>query len=503
MVLLALAVLVPYYALVYSKQERIAGIPHVASLLPFVGFGPSYFASPSQNSVKLRERYGDIYSMLIFGRLYCKIYKPKDVETLLRLPEKRASMLEAYIDLAGPSLPQPDRSQKVQTNPKMKALLDPIQHSGTPLIAHSVRPHNLKAWVSDIGDVVQQRFDALPPKGTVDLFDWCQNLISAVTVRMMLGSKVANDPALLQRFVDLFHESDPERGFSSPLRGLATIGEVALRGERKIYTQVREILFPLVDEEMEACVKRSDSADTEKQDSSALASMVSNWYHRRLNGNQEDLKLARTRIANDLFNFTFAAFSNSFGMAAWVLFHYLRDTKGLQSVLKEELANPENQSSHTYPQLEATILEIGRLYTPGDVHRKLREDWTLPSNPNVTIPKGTVMLVSGLTTHREASHYGPRPQEIDIRRDYKTAGNMFLPFGTGSHPCVGKKLALLEIALLSAQAIQQLDMELVAGVEDGSCPFTNQVLSDIPNHPPCDLSQPGFIWRPADRKSVV
>ena len=183
-------------------------------------------------------------------------------------------------------------------------------------------------------------------------------------------------------------------------------------------------------------------------------------------------------------------------MSAWVLFHFLKDTKGLQSILREELMEPRNQSTHTYPRLEATILEIGRLYTPGDVHRKLREDWRLPSDPDVTLPKGTVMLVSSLTAHREASRY-PRPRELDTGRDYRSAGGLFWPFGTGAHPCVGKRFALLEIALLSAEAIRQLDMTLVPGDKDGTCAFTNQVIDGVPDHPPLDLSQPGFIWRPA------
>jgi hypothetical protein len=62
----------------------------------------------------------------------------------------------------------------------------------------------------------------------------------------------------------------------------------------------------------------SDTNETEEQsDSSALTSMVSNWFHRKLNGNLEDIHSARTQIAKDLFNFTFAAFSNSFGMVVW------------------------------------------------------------------------------------------------------------------------------------------------------------------------------------------
>ena len=315
-VAVVLAALVPYYVFVYTKRERIAGIPHVPSLLPVVGFGPAYFTSPSQNSVDLRRLHGDVYTMVIFGRLYCKIHAPCDVETLMRLPEKKASMLEAYLDLAGASLPQPDRSPRVRANARMRALLDPLQHSGTPFIAHSVRPRNLKAWEADIRDVLRQGFDALPTRGTVDLFCWCQDLISAVTVRMMLGAEVARDPALLQRFIDLFNQSDPERGFASPARGLATLAEVMLRGERRIFSQVRDLLFPLIDREIEECAKLSPSLDKEKEDRSALASLVSNWYHRKVNGNIDDLRLARTRIANDLFNFTFGKYKLGEGSTA-------------------------------------------------------------------------------------------------------------------------------------------------------------------------------------------
>lgn len=211
--------------------------------------------------------------------------------------------------------------------------------------------------------------------------------------------------------------------------------------------------------------------------------------------------LARTRIANDLFSFTFAAFSNSFSMAAWVLYHYLRDTHGLQGILRNELVEtPENQKKHTYPQLEAAVLEIGRLYTPGDIHRKLREDWTLPSNPQIVLPKGTVVLISGLTTMRDPTRFDS-PHQIDWNRDYKSAGALFMPFGAGAHPCVGKKFALLEIALLAAKVIREMDLELletptISHAQENSG-FVDEIIQGVPYHPPLDLTQPGFIWRPS------
>jgi len=218
-----------------------------------------------------------------------------------------------------------------------------------------------------------------------------------------MGGKMAKDPALLQRFVDLFHECDPEQGFKDPIKALATIGEMTLRGKRRIYDKVRGFLYPFVDEAMENVVARAkvESGVERQHESSVLASLASNWYHRQTKGNVEDVLLARTCIANDMFTFSSAALSNSFGMAAWIVYHYLKDTNGLPSVLKAELMNPENQSTNTYPQFEKMMLEIGRLNTPGDFHRNLKVDWPLPSNPQVVIPKGTNMLISALTIQRK------------------------------------------------------------------------------------------------------
>jgi len=47
-----------------------------------------------------------------------------------------------------------------------------------------------------------------------------------------------------------------------------------------------------------------------------------------------------------------------------------------------------------------------------------------------------------------------------------------------------KRLAILEIALLTARAIHELDLEIVPGEKDGTCAFTNQILEGIADHPP-------------------
>jgi len=296
------------------------------------------------------------------------------------------------------------------------------------MIAHSFRPRNLRAWVSNIHEAYRTQLDTLPSSGTLDPVEFCRTLICSSILRIMLGDGVRKDPVLLQRFVHAFHECDSKSSFKSPIKALFAVGDVNSRGERKIYVRVRDL--PLVDEAMRECINKAKvelGGERHKQNS-VLASLASSWYYRQTNGNLEDYNLTRTRIANNMFTFSFAAYSNILGMAVWVLYHCLKDTVGLQSILKKELLNPENQANSAYPTIEKMIMEIGRLYTPGDFHRKLKEDWPLPSNQKVVIPKGTNVLISGLTTQREESRF-PKPLKIDTDRDYKSSGGAFPPFG--------------------------------------------------------------------------
>jgi hypothetical protein len=90
--------------------------------------------------------------------------------------------------------------------------------------------------------------------------------------------------------------------------------EVMVFGERRIYQKDRRLLLPLIDKEIQGCLDGIQPAHP----ISALASMVRFRYEGEVNS--EDLKHLRIRIANDLFFFSFAAFSNFLTGAAWVLY---------------------------------------------------------------------------------------------------------------------------------------------------------------------------------------
>jgi len=68
-IVLASTILVLYYIFVCWKQERVSGVPHVPSQCPYLGYNVTYFASACLSSVQLRKRLGDVYTMVLFGRL--------------------------------------------------------------------------------------------------------------------------------------------------------------------------------------------------------------------------------------------------------------------------------------------------------------------------------------------------------------------------------------------------------------------------------------------------
>jgi cytochrome P450 len=539
-----------------TTSSRTTSVPHVPSLLPYVGSGLEYFASPVDFVTRMQTKYGNVFSATVFGHLYLFLMDKQDISAALSLPEKKASLLKAYDDLAGRMLPKEHPNDYININnnnkckftpSEIKAKISGASVSGTGPIAHSVRPGRIAAWIPMIQNVLNDSFDRMKATATtssedegqqVELWEWSRQVICAVTVRVLLGNRATRDSTLLHNWVQIFHEANPEAGFGNPLSTLSTLWEIGIHGERQVYVRARELILPYVDEEIEKCIAENNNGDHKDkdndndndidndEDASVLSEIIKSWYSTKLGKNDDLLRAARIRLANDMFIFTFAAFSNSFSTAAWILFHTISNTNGVGDKIRNELKDGYTTNC---PELTKAILEVARLYTPGAVHRKLMQDWNLPSSLStstsstttsstghagpsqeavvVTIPKNTTLLVSAYHCMRHSDSF-VRPCEFDTSRydegdddESKSAGRMFLPFGTGAHPCVGKRFAVMEVSLFVAQALQTFDLQVVVpppnpGDGFGTCEWTNAAVQNCPNHPPLDKTQPGFIWRP-------
>jgi cytochrome P450 len=228
-----------------------------------------------------------------------------------------------------------------------------------------------------------------------------------------------------------------------------------------------------------------------------LTGMVRLWFTTKCEEDPDYLRVAKHRIANDLFMLTFASVPNTFAVAAWVLFHVIRNTNGTGDRIREEIKTLADDSDEA-PELERTVYEIARLYTSGSVMRLLLHPWEMPSKGEI-IPAGSVIVVPVYTSHRNPQAFS-NPLEFDPtrfgpeRNERKTAGCLYMPFGAGTHPCPGRRFAILEVALFASELLKAFDWSLVGDDERAEDPFTQNAIN-VPRHPGLNPKQTAAIWR--------
>jgi cytochrome P450 len=340
--------------------------------------------------------------MLAFWAAIGSLYTPKqDVQAVVKASEKQVSFYVALEHLAGKFLPNEDEKRDFATE-KARKILSRDHGYGKPATQHfvfSLKPHKLNAWIPGMREtIVRHYFDALPTDtGTMDMFQFCFQLISGMTARVLLGNDVlAGDKfeTVGKKWIQMVQEADIEQALEGGIRSLGTLVDVLLHGERKEFQECRDFFYPYVDAEMKQCLQTKGAEPNENDgpnyDYPVLAGIVRSTY-KDCQQHETIFRSARTRIANDAILFTFAALTNSYGMAAWVLYYMLRNVDGVGDRIRQELqASPldgnvgNHHHYHHFPELEATILEIGRLYTPGMVHRRIiKPGFTLPSTADV------------------------------------------------------------------------------------------------------------------------
>eukprot|EP00547_Thalassionema_nitzschioides_P015974 CAMPEP_0194253410 /NCGR_PEP_ID=MMETSP0158-20130606/29775_1 /TAXON_ID=33649 /ORGANISM="Thalassionema nitzschioides, Strain L26-B" /LENGTH=421 /DNA_ID=CAMNT_0038991091 /DNA_START=324 /DNA_END=1585 /DNA_ORIENTATION=+ len=420
----------------------------------------------------------------------------------MKQSEKSASMLKPIDDLVGFAFPQENKKDFPTKELEQRISFARGQGvSGAPIFMHSIRKEKMLCWLKPIRSLLEHKFISLEESGTVDLFDWCRTLISSVTVGVLLGERVLEDHALMETFLEIYYDGDPEFAFKGPLKAAGSMLEVGLFGERRVFQRQRDLTDPYIQEEIQNVL----AGKPEPNDGSVLSSMVRYWYN-RLDKDEAALRSATRRIGNDLFMFTFAAFTNSYAAAAWVMYHILHNTNKTGDNIQPELDKVHQSMEQDNPEfecpgLEKIILEIARLYSPGAFLREIMKPWTMPSTKEV-VPKGSIVMLSVGCIYRD-SQFFENPLEFDPSRfepgrdeEKKNAG-IFAGFGTGTHPCAGRKFAIWEIAIFASEALRYFDFEILTPPPD-HINTVKDIIINAEDHPRLDPSQFGFLWRPID-----
>jgi len=114
--------------------------------------------------------------------------------------------------------------------------------------------------------------------------------------------------------------------------------------------------------------------------------------------------------------------------------------------------------------LDNVVKETLRLLTPSTVIG--RKTTALCNIGGYTVPAGTPVMLSPYITHRNPELY-PDPQRFRPERwaNLTPSAYQYLPFGAGTHMCLGASFAMMELKLVLAAVVQRYRLKVVPNTQ--------------------------------------
>ncbi|XP_062999710.1 cytochrome P450 3A24-like [Elgaria multicarinata webbii] len=172
--------------------------------------------------------------------------------------------------------------------------------------------------------------------------------------------------------------------------------------------------------------------------------------------------LTDKEILSQAVFFIFAGYETTSSTLSF-LSYCLATHPDVQQRLQEEIDEAlPNQASPTYEAvlqmeyLDMVVNETLRLYPPGVRLERVCKNTVVING--VTIPKGTVTMISTYTLHHDPE-YWPEPEEFRPERFSKANKEsinpyVFLPFGAGPRNCIGMRFALMVVKMVVVLLLQ-------------------------------------------------
>ncbi|XP_026741226.1 cytochrome P450 6B2-like [Trichoplusia ni] len=178
------------------------------------------------------------------------------------------------------------------------------------------------------------------------------------------------------------------------------------------------------------------------------------------------LEITDDVIAAQAFIFYVAGYETSATTVAYLLYQLALNQDIQDKVVAEvdEIANA-NDGEFTYETmkdlkyLHKVFDETLRLYSIVEpIQRRAEVDYKIPGT-DITIEKGTIVLVSPRGIHHDEKYY-PKPEVFDPDRfNADVAGERhpcaYLPFGVGQRNCIGMRVGRLQTTLCTSKILRK------------------------------------------------
>lgn len=474
--------------------------PMVFHWIPWFGSAIPYGMRPYEFFKECQEKYGDIFSFVLLGKVMTVYLGSKGHEFVFNAKLADVSAEAAYTHLTTPVFGKGviyDCSNSRLMDQKKfckSALSTDAFKKYVPLIADEVYKYLRTSSNFGINKEKGGKIDVMVTQPEMTIF---------TASRSLLGEEMREK--LDTSFAYLY--GDLDKGFI-PINFVFPNLPLPVN-KRRDHAQktISDAYKSLIRERRE----RNDI-----QDRDLIDSLMKNSTYK------DGTKMTDQEIANLLIGVLMGGQHTSAATSAWALLHLAARPDVQEELYQEQMRVLDNgkkeltyDSLQEMPFLNQTIKETLRLHHPlHSLFRKVMRDMQVP-NTSFVVPKNYHVLVSPGFCHLQDTYF-PNASQFNIHRwdndaasstasgeevDYgfgtisKGVSSPYLPFGGGRHRCIGEHFAYVQLGVLLSIFIRTMKWHFPPGKDVPSPDFQSMVTLPIG---PAEI-----VWEKRDPAQVI
>ncbi|KAH3899468.1 probable Lanosterol 14-alpha demethylase [Saccharomycodes ludwigii] len=477
------------YQLLYSLRKDRA--PLVFYWIPWIGSAVEYGTDPYGFFRRNQEKYGDVFSFVLLGRVMTVCLGPKGHEFVFNAKLNDVSAEQAYTHLTTPVF-----GKGVIYDCPNHRLMDQKK-----FVKGALSVESFKKYVPLIAEEVEKYFQtgsyfklSENKHGIANIMVTQPELTIFTASRSLLGKQMREK--LNTDFAYLY--SDLDKGFT-PINFV--FSNLPLPNYKK-----RDYAQKTISNTYMELIKER-RANNDIQDRDLIdALMKSSTY-------KDGVKMTDQEIANLLIGVLMGGQHTSAATSAWMILHLAERPDLQQELFEEQMRASDNGSKpltyevmqNNMPLLNQTIKETLRMHHPlHSLFRKVTRDLHFP-NTSYVIPKGYHVLVSpGYTQLQDtffpnAKKFDPHRWDSDAVSSYATGEKVdygfgaiskgvsspYLPFGGGRHRCIGEHFAYCQLGVIMSIYVRTFKWKFPKSMNGVPEPDFQSMVT-LPK-PPCEV----------------
>ena len=295
---------------------------------------------------------------------------------------------------------------------------------------------------------------ALPPGEIVDIYEWMRNLAMRIAMRALLGLD-PDDAGKGALAAEQFERALTFYGIDYPLRMLRGPG-TPWRRLLAARATLDEIVFS------EIARRRRDPATADAEDILGLLLAAEDETGGRLSDQE---------VRDQVMTLMFAGHDTSTSTLTFLVYELAHNPHVLERLMAEldEVLGDKTPSLQTLigdlPYLEMVLAETLRLYPPAWIGpRRAMDSFEFAGHH---VPANAYVNYCSWASHRIPEVF-PDPEAFLPERFTREARaalprGAYVPFGSGSRICIGKRFGQTEVKLVAAMLLSRLRLELLPG----------------------------------------